>query len=103
MSRVHRVNSLLLVAALLFSVLLTGVVSRTDPAHSGPDARGTVEDATGAHVAVRDYSRIVSTSTIAAESSLMGESTPAKTTALPTRSVASRTLWTEYTPVNPDR
>ena len=65
MSRVHRVNSLLLVAALLFSVLLTGVVSRTDPAHSGPDARGTLEDATGAHVAVRDYNRIVSTSTIA--------------------------------------
>lgn len=65
MSRVHRVNGLLLAAALLSAALLTGLVSRTDPANGGPDARGTVEDATGARVAVRDYTRIVSTSTIA--------------------------------------
>ncbi len=63
MSSAHGINAALLGAAVLAGLVLTGVVSKRAPAVS-PDAR-TVTDVTGTAVAVRDYARIVSTSTIA--------------------------------------
>jgi iron complex transport system substrate-binding protein len=65
MKRVNEVNGALLVAALILGAVLTGAVSkRSAPAHRGK-AEPTVKDATGERIAVRDYARIVSTSTIA--------------------------------------
>lgn len=65
MTRENRVNGALLFVAVLTSFALTGAISgrsASGPAQSGVQ---TVPDATGAAVAVRDYARIVSTSTIA--------------------------------------
>jgi len=62
---VNTINSALLVAAALTGAALTGAIPKNGPLEGGSDARGTVEDATGDHIAVRDYTRIVSTSTIA--------------------------------------
>lgn len=65
MSQENRINGALLVVAVLTSVALTGAISghrASEPTQSG---LRTVPDATGAAVAVRDYARIVSTSTIA--------------------------------------
>ncbi len=64
MAGVHRRNALLLVSAVVLGALLTGAVSRrVPPTKEGEEA--TVPDATGAQIAVHDYVRIVSTSTIA--------------------------------------
>jgi iron complex transport system substrate-binding protein len=65
MSRVNRVNGLLLAVAMLTAAALTAAVSRGAPVGSGADDVDTIEDATGDRIAVRDYTRIVSTSTIA--------------------------------------
>lgn len=64
MRRVNGINSLLLIGALLAGAILTGAVSKRTRAR-GDEALDTVADATGTHIAVRDYARIVSTSTIA--------------------------------------
>lgn len=64
MASAHRINAALLAIAVLAGFLLTGSVSTKTDA-SVLDASETITDATGAKVAVRDYSRIVSTSTIA--------------------------------------
>jgi iron complex transport system substrate-binding protein len=65
MRRVNEINGALLVAAVVTAAALTGAVSKRDPLQSGVDAAETVVDATGERIAVRDYTRIVSTSTIA--------------------------------------
>ena len=62
---VGRINALLLAAAVFSGLLLTGAVARKDSTGSGGEASKAIEDATGERVAVRDYVRIVSTSTIA--------------------------------------
>jgi iron complex transport system substrate-binding protein len=59
----HRSNALLLAAAVASSFLLTSSVSKRVPARA--IEAETVTDATGAQIAVREYTRIVSTSTIA--------------------------------------
>ena len=64
MKSAHRINALLLASAVLVGALLTGAISRRVPA-ADEDVESNVEDATGARIAVRDYARIVSTSTIA--------------------------------------
>jgi iron complex transport system substrate-binding protein len=65
MKPVNTINSALLVIALLAAGVLTAAISnRSLRGSPGQDVR-TVEDATGARISVRDYSRIVSTSTIA--------------------------------------
>jgi len=65
MGRVNAVNSALLVAALMLAGALTAVVSTRAPLDDPGNALGIVKDATGESIAVRDYARIVSTSTIA--------------------------------------
>jgi len=60
-----RINAVLLVAAMASGVLLTGVVAERDTATDAAETSRSVEDAAGKLVAVRDYVRIVSTSTIA--------------------------------------
>ena len=65
MGRVNAVNSGLLVSALIMAAALTGAVSKRAPLEGPDDASRTVEDATGEPITVRDYARIVSTSTIA--------------------------------------
>ena len=65
MNRVHRVNGALLVAATVTAAALTGAVSKRAPLEDGADTLGRIEDATGQRIVVRDYTRIVSTSTIA--------------------------------------
>jgi iron complex transport system substrate-binding protein len=65
MSRVNTINGALLVAAMLTAATLTGAVSRRAPLEDPNDALRTIEDATGDRIAVRNYARIVSTSTIA--------------------------------------
>lgn len=60
-----RVNAVLLLVAMAAGLLLTGAVAKRNPAHEPSAVSATVEDATGGHVAVRQYVRIVSTSTIA--------------------------------------
>lgn len=63
MGRANRINAALLAVAVLTGLLLTGSVSRRiSPADRGA---ALVEDATGMRIPVRDYTRIVSTSTIA--------------------------------------
>ena len=60
----HRLNAMLLLAAVAAGFVLTASVSsRVSSANHA--AHSTVTDATGTEVAVREYSRIVSTSTIA--------------------------------------
>lgn len=64
MANAHQINALALVGAIAAGLVLTGSVSKVARStESG--AVATVTDATGARVAVRDYGRIVSTSTIA--------------------------------------
>ena len=63
MSGINRINGALLIGAMLTSAALTGAVSRQVPSDRG--APRTVEDARGKPIPVRDYGRIVSTSTIA--------------------------------------
>ncbi len=65
MKQVNSINSALLVAALLTAATLTGAISRRAPLADPSDAPRTTADATGERVAVRNYVRIVSTSTIA--------------------------------------
>lgn len=64
MRRVHRINAALLVTAVLTGLALTSAASRRTPSDNQGDLP-TVEDATGEQIPVRDYTRIVSTSTIA--------------------------------------
>jgi iron complex transport system substrate-binding protein len=64
MRSAHRINTALLVAAVAAGVLLTASLSgRGSPVNPVPGP--TVTDAVGTQVPVREYSRIVSTSTIA--------------------------------------
>jgi len=63
--QVNSINSALLVAALLTAATLTGAISRRVPLADPSDTPPTTEDATGERVGVRNYVRIVSTSTIA--------------------------------------
>ena len=65
MKRVNEVNAALLVAALILGAVLTGAVSKRAPLDDRGGGVRTVEDATGERIAVREYARIVSTSTIA--------------------------------------
>jgi iron complex transport system substrate-binding protein len=65
MKRANEVNGALLVVALVSAAALTGAVSKRSPFLNRGDALRTVEDATGERILVRDYARIVSTSTIA--------------------------------------
>jgi iron complex transport system substrate-binding protein len=58
-------NALLLSIALLTGVLLTAVVSGSEAAPDAAIQSGTVEDATGARIPIREYARIVSTSIVA--------------------------------------
>jgi iron complex transport system substrate-binding protein len=64
MARIHRINSALLMTAVLAAALLTRSVAKRAPTED-LDRTSAVEDATGARIAVRNYTRIVSTSTIA--------------------------------------
>jgi iron complex transport system substrate-binding protein len=63
-TRFTAINGALLVAAALTGAALTGAVSKRT-SEDLADAEHTVEDATGERILVRDYARIVSTSTIA--------------------------------------
>ncbi len=65
MKRVHSVNGLLLLGAVFSGIALTATISNGVSTEPGDIAFGTVEDATGRPIAIRDYTRIVSTSTIA--------------------------------------
>ena len=65
MKGVNSINSALLLAALLTAGTLTVLVSKRAPLDDPSDAPRSIEDATGQPIAVRDYARIVSTSTIA--------------------------------------
>jgi len=65
MKGVNSINSALLLTALLTAGTLTVLISKRAPLDDPSDAPGTIEDATGQPIAVRDYARIVSTSTIA--------------------------------------
>ncbi len=65
MKRINSLNSMLLLAAVLTSVGLTSAISQRSPTEGRSKALRTVEDATGERVPVREYTRIVSTSTIA--------------------------------------
>ena len=65
MKRVNSINGALLLTALLTAGTLTVLISKRAPLDDPSDAPGTIEDATGQPIAVRDYARIVSTSTIA--------------------------------------
>ncbi|MGB7477701.1 MAG: hypothetical protein WBM26_15895, partial [Polyangiales bacterium] len=64
MKRVNVINGALLLIAVLASAGVTAAISKRtlQEQHSGV---GTTEDANGEHIPVRDYTRIVSTSTIA--------------------------------------
>lgn len=65
MRRVSVTNTALLLAAVLLSAVLTAVVSKRAPAADASGAGRAVQDAGGVEIAVRQYVRIVSTSTIA--------------------------------------
>ncbi len=65
MKRFNEVNAALLVAALILGAVLTGAVSKRAPLDDRDGDVRTVEDAAGERIAVREYARIVSTSTIA--------------------------------------
>ncbi|UCH28736.1 MAG: ABC transporter substrate-binding protein [Myxococcales bacterium] len=64
MGNAHRINTAVLAAAVTTGFVLTGTVSSKTPV-TGRGSSATITDATGAKIAVRDYTRIVSTSTIA--------------------------------------
>lgn len=65
MRGVNAINGGLLAVALLTAAALTGAVSQRTLLDGPSDARRTVADAGGERIPVRDYVRIVSTSTIA--------------------------------------
>ena len=65
MTRVNRINGALLIAAVLAGATLTDAVSKRSANRDASHAPRTVEDATGQHIDIRAYTRIVSTSTIA--------------------------------------
>jgi iron complex transport system substrate-binding protein len=65
MRRVHGVNGALLVTAVLTAAVVTGAISKRGTLEGEDDAPNTVEDTRGERIPVRDYTRIVSTSTIA--------------------------------------
>ena len=65
MSRASRINGALLLLAVSTSALLTAAISGRSASEGPHDGVHTVQDAGGAEIAVRDYVRIVSTSTIA--------------------------------------
>jgi iron complex transport system substrate-binding protein len=62
---VNAINGGLLAVALLTAAALTGAVSQRTVLEAPSDTRRTVADAGGERIPVRDYARIVSTSTIA--------------------------------------
>lgn len=64
MKRVNVINGALLLVAILLSAGMTAVISKQTPPEQHAGVR-TTQDATGEQVRVRDYARIVSTSTIA--------------------------------------
>lgn len=92
MRRVHGINTLLLIVALLVGAILTGAISRRSPPR-GSDALGTVSDATGSQVAVRDYERIVSTSTIA-DQVLIRIIEPGRLLAVSAHTIRTQNSWT---------
>jgi iron complex transport system substrate-binding protein len=65
MKRVNGINGAFFFVAVLTGMVLTGAVSKRAPSDGWRDELRTVEDATGERIPVRDYARIVSTSTIA--------------------------------------
>ncbi len=65
MTWLNAINGALLAVSLLMAAALTAAVSKRTPLEEAGNARRTVEDAGGQRVFVRDYARIVSTSTIA--------------------------------------
>jgi len=65
MRHMNAINATLLAAALLVGGALTAAVSARTPSARARDDVRSVEDATGTHVPVRGYARIVSASTIA--------------------------------------
>ena len=64
MKRVNVINGALLLVAILMSAGMTAVISKQTPLEQHAGVR-TTQDATGQRVRVRDYARIVSTSTVA--------------------------------------
>ena len=65
MKRVNLINGTLLLIAILTSAGMTAAISKRTPQAQRHAGERTAQDATGEHVWVRDYARIVSTSTIA--------------------------------------
>jgi iron complex transport system substrate-binding protein len=65
MKRVNGTNGALLLVAVLTSAGVTAVMSKRTPLEQQQSHVSTTEDATGERIPVRDYTRIVSTSTIA--------------------------------------
>ena len=65
MRKVNSINSAVLVAAVLTGALLTGFISARISSAARLGTTQAIEDATGSRISVRDYTRIVSTSTIA--------------------------------------
>jgi len=63
--RVNVINGALLLVAILTSAGMTAVISKRTPQEQQHAGMRTTQDATGEQVRVRDYARIVSTSTIA--------------------------------------
>lgn len=65
MKRVNVINGALLLIAVLTSAGVTAAISKRTPQEQQRTGVRTTEDATGERILVRDYARIVSTSTIA--------------------------------------
>ena len=65
MKRVTLINGSLLLIAVLASAGMTAAISKRSPLEQQPSSAGTTRDAAGEQIPVRDYARIVSTSTIA--------------------------------------
>ena len=65
MKRVTVINGALLLIAVLTSAGVTAAISKRTAREQQRSDVSTTEDATGEHILVRDYARIVSTSTIA--------------------------------------
>ena len=65
MKRVNVINGALLLIAVLTSAGVTAAISKRTAQEQRRSDVSTTEDATGEHILVRDYARIVSTSTIA--------------------------------------